>query len=189
MAETKNVMLKQSHITKSAVVKTVCSIVIDFHLSFLMRGNRPQPLYLQNHPQRGTCRQEAHRLQSSEIVQAAGDALVAVGVKSIEVDGCTAIYTAVYFAAVKDRLAVSIYNAGSRCTVGIDKVAVCVSRIIRTLQIAVTKRSFQYRKCRHTLAAALQLGFALGVSRLDCCLDLVYGCGITLRNDEDIFLI
>ena len=53
MAETRNVMLKQSN------------IVIDFHLSFLMRGNRPHLLYLQNHPQRGTCRQEVRRLQSS----------------------------------------------------------------------------------------------------------------------------
>ena len=71
-----------------------------------------------------------------EIIQSTRNTLISVRVKGIEVNGCTAIHTAVYLAAVNDRLTVIINNAGCRCTVGIDEVCICICLVIRTLRIS-----------------------------------------------------
>lgn len=91
-----------------------------------------------------------------QVVQPTGDALVAVGVESVEVDAGTTVHTGVNLGAGQDRVAVSVYDSGSRSEVGIDEVAASVSRIIRTLGVAVTERR----------------------------LDLLNGHGVSLRNNE-----
>ena len=73
-----------------------------------------------------------------QVVQPTGDVLVAGGVESVEVDAGTTIHTGVNLGAGQDRIAVSVYDSGSRSGVGIDEVAASVSRIIRTLGVAVT---------------------------------------------------
>ena len=70
MAETRNVMLKQSN------------IVIDFHLSFLMRGNRPHLLYLQNHPHAGLAAKRFAVCNLLEIVQAQAMPLLPLELKA-----------------------------------------------------------------------------------------------------------
>ena len=75
-----------------------------------------------------------------KVVQTAGDTLVAVAVEGVQVDAGSAVYAGVDFGAFKDRLSVRIHDAGSRCAVGVDKVGVLVSFIIRSLQITVTER-------------------------------------------------
>lgn len=47
-----------------------------------------------------------------EIVQTAGDTLVAVGVEGVEVDGRSAVDTGVQLAGIENRLAGSIHNTG-----------------------------------------------------------------------------
>lgn len=56
-----------------------------------------------------------------QIVQAAGDSLIAVGIESIKVDARPAVHTAVNFRMVNDRLPVCVHNARSRGAVGIDE--------------------------------------------------------------------
>ena len=68
-----------------------------------------------------------------KIVQAAGDTLVAVAVEGVQIDTGSAVNAGVDFGTFKDRLSVCIYDAGSRCTVGVDEVGVLVSLIIRSL--------------------------------------------------------
>ena len=92
-----------------------------------------------------------------EIVQTAGDALVAVGVECVEVDGSTTLDTGIHLRTVNNLVAVSIYDAGSSSGVGIDEVAVSVDLIIGALCIAVTKWSLEDGESRHALAVALQL--------------------------------
>jgi len=75
-----------------------------------------------------------------KVVQTAGDTLVAVAVEGVQVDAGSAVNAGVDFGTFKDRLSVCIYDAGSRCTVGVDEVGVLVSLIIRSFQITVTER-------------------------------------------------
>ena len=92
-----------------------------------------------------------------KVVQAAGDPLVTVAVESVEVDGSSAINAGVHFGALKDRLSVCIYDARSCRAVGVDEVAVLVSLIIRSFQIAVTERCLDSGEGRNGLTVALQL--------------------------------
>ena len=93
-----------------------------------------------------------------QVVQPTGDALVAVGVESVEVDAGTAIHTGVNLGAGQDRIAVSVYDSGSRSGVGIDEVAASVSRIIRTLGVTVTERRLDSGESRYGATVALELG-------------------------------
>lgn len=103
-----------------------------------------------------------------EIVQTAGNALVAVGVECVEVDRSTTLDTGVHLRTVNDLVAVSIYDAGSSSGVGVDEVAVSVDLIIGTLCIAVTKRGLEDRESRHALAVTLQLclAFLIGYNNI-----------------------
>ena len=119
-----------------------------------------------------------------QVVEAAGDALVAVRVEGVEVDAGSAVDAGIYLASLKDRLTVCIYDAGRRSRVGIDEVGICVGRIIRSLQIAVTKRSLEDREGRNGLAITLQLALTFLIGCFDGCLDLVYSDGVGLGDDE-----
>ena len=119
-----------------------------------------------------------------KVVQTAGDTLVAVAVEGVQVDACSAVHAGVNFGTFKDRLSVRVYDAGSCCTVSVDKVGVLISLIIRSLQITVAERSFDGGEGRNGLAVALQLALTFFISCLDGCLDLCNRRGIRLRNDE-----
>ncbi len=99
-----------------------------------------------------------------KVVQSAGDSAVAVGVESVEVDGSPAVNAGVDFGTFQDRLSVSVHNAGSGCAVGVDEVAVLVSLIVRSFQIAVAERGLDSGKGGNRLAVALQLALSLLIS-------------------------
>ena len=44
--------------------------------------------------------------------------------------------------------------------VGIDEVCICISRIVRSLQIAIAKRCLENREGRNSLAITLELALA-----------------------------
>ncbi len=119
-----------------------------------------------------------------QVVQPTGDALVAVGVESVEVDAGTTVHTGVNLGAGQDRIAVSVYDSGSRSEVGIDEVAASVSRIIRTLGVAVTERRLDSGERRYGATVALELGLTFLIGRLNRRLDLLNGHGVSLRNNE-----
>ena len=119
-----------------------------------------------------------------QVVQPTGDALVAVGVESVEVDAGTTIHTGVKLGAGQDRIAVSVYDSGSRSGVGIDEVAASVSRIIRTFGVAVTERRLDSGERRYGATVALELGLTFLIGRLNRRLDLLNGHGVSLRNNE-----
>ena len=119
-----------------------------------------------------------------KVVQTAGDTLVAVAVEGVQVDAGSAVHAGVNFGAFEDRLSVRIYDAGSRCAVGVDEVGVLVSFIIRSLQITVTERCLDSGEGRNGLAVALQLALTFLIGCLNGCLDLCDRRGIGLRNDE-----
>ena len=75
-----------------------------------------------------------------QVVEPTGDALVSIGIEGVEVDAGTTVHAGVNLGAGQNRIAVSVHDAGSRSGVGVDEVTVGVSRIIRTLGVAVTKR-------------------------------------------------
>ena len=58
--------------------------------------------------------------QLLEVVQPAGDAPVAVGVKGIQVDAGSAVHAAVHFRAGENRIQVCVHNAGCRGCIGVD---------------------------------------------------------------------
>ena len=119
-----------------------------------------------------------------QVVQPTGDALVAVGVESVEVDDGTTVHTGVNLGAGQVRIAVSVYDSGSRSGVGIDEVAASVSRIIRTLGVAVTERRLDSGERRYGATVALELGLTFLIGRLSRRLDLLNGHGVSLRNNE-----
>ena len=102
-----------------------------------------------------------------KIVQAAGDTFIPICIKSVHIDGCTAVNTRVYLGAVKNRLAVHINDAGSGRAVGINKVTISIGCIIRTFQIAIAERCLDGGKGRNRLAVTLQFGFAFLIGCLD----------------------
>ena len=119
-----------------------------------------------------------------QVIQTTGNALVTVAVESIEVDACTAVHTGVNLGAGQHRIAVSIHNAGSRSGIGIDEVGVGIGGVIGTLHITVTERSLDGCERRHGAAVALQLGLTFLVGGFDGSLNLGYGFGVGLGNDE-----
>ena len=68
-----------------------------------------------------------------EIIETASNSLVAVAVKSVEVDGSSAVNTGIYFGSLKKRLTVCIHDARCRSAVRIDEICICICRIIRSL--------------------------------------------------------
>ena len=120
-----------------------------------------------------------------QIIQGAGNALVTVGVESIETDGCTAINTGVDLRVVNDWLSVGIDDTRSVVlVVGVNKVAVLICWVIWTLNITITKRILDNCKRRYRFAIALKLTSAFFISCLDSSLDLGYSLCIILRNDQ-----
>ena len=115
-----------------------------------------------------------------KIVQPAGDTLIAVAVEGVQVDTGSAVNAGVDFGAFKDRLSVCIHDAGSRCAVGVDEVAVLVSLIIRSFQVTVTERCLDGGEGRNGLAIALQLALTFLIRCLNGCLDLCNRSGIRL---------
>ena len=101
-----------------------------------------------------------------QVVQPTGDALVAVGVESVEVDAGATVHAGVNLGAGQDRIAVGVHNAGSRGGVGVDEVAASVSRIIRTLGVAVTKRRLDSSEGRYGATVAFELGLTFLIGRL-----------------------
>ena len=119
-----------------------------------------------------------------EIVQTARDALVAIGIEGIEVDGSPAVDAGVELAGIEDRLAISVHHTGLGCAVGVDEVAACISGIVRALLVAVTQRSLECLQGRHGLAVALEFCLPFFVSCLNASLALLHSHGVGLRNDE-----
>src|SRR5574344_2113608 len=118
------------------------------------------------------------------VVEAAGDTLVTVAVKSIEADAGATVYTGINLRAGQNRISVSVHNAGSGGRVGVDEVSVRVSLVIGAFRITVTQGRCECRHRRHGLAIALELGFALVIGGFNRCLYLCDRLGVGLRNDE-----
>ena len=119
-----------------------------------------------------------------QVVESTCDALITVGVESIEADGSTTIAAGVNLTTVDDRLAGSINDSRSSLVVGVDEVATLVLRCIRSLYIAIAQRSLERCKRRYGLAISLELGSSIFISSLDCCLDLVHCLHVILSDDE-----
>jgi sulfur carrier protein ThiS len=86
-----------------------------------------------------------------KIIQTAGDTLVAVAVEGVQVDAGSAVNAGADFGAFQDRLSVCIHDAGSSCAVGVDEVGVLACLIIRSFQIAITKRCLDSGEGRNYL--------------------------------------
>ena len=71
--------------------------------------------------------------QLLEIIETASNSLVAVAVKSVEIDGSSAVDTGIYFGPLKDRLTVCIDDTRCGSTIGIDEICICICRIVRSL--------------------------------------------------------
>ena len=84
-----------------------------------------------------------------QIIQTAGDALIAVAVESVEVDAGPAIYAGVHFRALQDRLPVRFSDPGSCGTVGVDEVAALLCLIRGALQLAIAQGFLYGGKSRH----------------------------------------
>ena len=119
-----------------------------------------------------------------KVVQTTGDTLIAVAIEGVQIDGCSAVHAGIDFGSFQDRLSVGIHDSGSRCAVGIDEIAVLVSFIIRSFQIAVTERCLDGGEGRNELAVTLQLALTFLIGCLDCGLDLGYRCGIRFRDNK-----
>ena len=68
-----------------------------------------------------------------EIIETASNSLVAVAVKSVEIDGSSAVDTGIYLRSLKDRLTVCIDDTRCGSTIGIDEICICICRIVRSL--------------------------------------------------------
>ncbi len=93
-----------------------------------------------------------------QVVQATGNAFIAVTVESVEIDARSAIYTAVNFRAVYNFLTVCIHHARCVRAVGVDKLGVNVSGIIGSFGVAITERVL--RAARGGTVLPLPLSFA-----------------------------
>lgn len=119
-----------------------------------------------------------------EVVEAAGDTAVPVHVVGVQVDARPALHTAVHLGAVEDGLTIRIHNTRLGAAVGVDEIAALVGFVIGALQVAIAERGLDGGQGRDSLAAALQLGLAFLVGSLDRRLDLLYGLGVGLGDDE-----
>ena len=100
----------------------------------------------------------------------------------LEGDAGTAVHTGVNFGTAHDRITVCVHNAGSSSGVGVNEVG--VSGIVRSLQIAITKRGLQNGEFRDSLAVTLELGFAFLIGCFDSGLNLGNGAGVALRDNQ-----
>ncbi len=89
-----------------------------------------------------------------QVVQATGNAFIAVTVESVEIDARSAIYTAVNFRAVYNFLTVCIHHARCGRAVGVDKIGIVVSGIIGSFGVAITERGLEGGKGRYGFAVA-----------------------------------
>ena len=183
MDEIRNTMLNTSQVAISAVIRIVCKVV-----TVIIAPPSIQEVFIviAGEVRLCTCL-AAERLTVTDLLQVvepAGDSLVAGAVEGVKGDAGTAIHTGVHLGTVEDRVQVCIHDAGSRGGIGIHEVGVLVGLVIRTFSVAVTKRSFQNRERRYRLAVALELSFALLVGSFDGGLDLGDGLGIGLRDDK-----
>ena len=119
-----------------------------------------------------------------EIVEAAGDALVTGAVESVEGNAGTTVDTGVNLGTAHDRIAVCVHDAGSSGSVGVDEVRISVGCIVRSLKVAITKRSLQNGERRYGLAVALELRFAFLVGSFDSGLNLGNSASVGLRDDK-----
>lgn len=115
-----------------------------------------------------------------DISKTTGHALVSVGVESVESDRYPCIAAAVNFAAIKNRLNMSINDLGRSGAVGIDEEAVLVGLVI-TLNITVAERELD-RSLVRLLAA--ELADAVLDSGIDCLVDGVNRLLVGLRDDQ-----
>ena len=115
-----------------------------------------------------------------DISKTTGHALVSVGVESVESDRYPCIAAAVNFAAIKNRLNMSINDLGRSGAVGIDEEAVLVGLVI-TLNITVAERELD-RSLVRLLAA--ELADAVLDSGIDCLVDGVNRPLVGLRDDQ-----
>ena len=95
-----------------------------------------------------------------DIVQAAGDAAIAVAVEGVKVDAGPADDSAVKLGAVEDRIAVGIDHTRLRGAVGIHEVGIGVGVVTLALLVAITQRSLDVLQRGYELAAALELALA-----------------------------
>ena len=119
-----------------------------------------------------------------QVVQATGDAAIAVRVESVQRDAGTAIDAGVDFGPGEHRVQVRVHDARSRGGVRVDEVRACVGWIVRTLHIAIAQRRLDGSQGRDRAAVTLELRLALGVRSLDGSLDLGYGLGVALGDDQ-----
>jgi hypothetical protein len=119
-----------------------------------------------------------------QVVQAAGNAFVAVGIKGVEVDGGSSIDPAVHFRPFQDLLAGRIYDAGLCGRIGIDEIAVLVGVIPWTFQISVTERVLDGFQLRHDAAVSFELALSFLIGSLDSRFHFFHGLRIRLGDDE-----
>ena len=98
-----------------------------------------------------------------QVVQAAGDAPVAVAVEGVEGNRRPSDDAGVQLAAVQDRIPVSVHNAGLGGAVGVNEPGIGVGFVALALLVAVTQRGLQILQRRDGLGVALQLALSLVV--------------------------
>ena len=140
-------MLNTSQVAISAVIRIVCKVV-----TVIIAPPSIQEVFIviAGEVRLCTCL-AAERLTVTDLLQVvepAGDSLVAGAVEGVKGDAGTAIHTGVHLGTVEDRVQVCIHDAGSRGGIGIHEVGVLVGLVIRTFSVAVTKRSLIIAYCQ-----------------------------------------
>ena len=105
--------------------------------------------------------------QLLQVVQPAGDAPVAVAVEGVEGNRRPPDDAGVQFAAVQNRIPVSVHNARLGGAVGVDEPGIGVGFVALALLVAVTQWGLQILQRRDSLGVALQLTLPLVVSGLN----------------------
>src|SRR5699024_4164753 len=75
-----------------------------------------------------------------QVVQPAGDAPVAVGVKGVQVNAGPAVHAGIHLGTLQNGVQVRIHDAGGGGGIGVDELRIRIDRIIGALRIAVTQR-------------------------------------------------
>ena len=119
-----------------------------------------------------------------QVVQPAGDTLVAIAVEGVQVDAGSAIDAGVHLGAIQDGIAVRIHDSRSGAAVGVDEHAPGIGGIALALLVAVTEGQLQALQVRDKLAVAAQLALAFLIRGLDSPVDLLDGGRVGLRDDQ-----